>query len=135
MSGDVVEKLRLAQDMLSHAVAPGDAASVLERALDVLLEELARRKFSATEDPRPGRPTAEGSRAIPAAVKREVWIRDLGRCTFVSVSGHRCEERRLVQFHHLHPWAMGGPSTAENIVLLCAAHNQYAAELDYGIRT
>jgi hypothetical protein len=134
MSGEAVEKLRLAEDMLSHAVPAGDAAAVLERALDALLEELARRKFSATEDPRPGRAPADGSRTIPAAVKREVWIRDLGRCTFVSVSGHRCEERRLVQFHHLHPFGLGGPSTAENIVLLCAAHNQYAAELDYGQR-
>jgi hypothetical protein len=134
ISGDAVEKLELAQDLLSHAVPSGDAAAVLERALDVLLEDLLRRKFAATEDPREGRATAAGSRHISAAVRRDVYLRDRGRCAFVGRSGHRCQERRFVEFHHRIPFALGGPSTAGNISLRCRSHNQYEAEIDFGRR-
>jgi hypothetical protein len=130
IGGEAVEKLRLAQDMLSHAVPVGDAAAVLERALDALLDQLARQRFSATEDPRGVRPAADGTRHIPAAVKRAVWIRDRGRCTYVGPTGHRCEERRYVQFQHQVPFTHGGPPTIDNIVLLCAAHNRLEAEKD-----
>jgi hypothetical protein len=130
ISGDAVEKLRLAQDMMSHSLSGGDVSGVLERALDALLEELARRRFAATDSPHAQEPGTEGARTLPAAVRREVWTRDLGRCTFVGTGGHRCEERRLVQFHHEIPFCHGGPATTANIRLLCAAHNRLEAEKD-----
>ena len=43
---------------------------------------------------------------------------------FVGITGHRCEER-LLEYHHLKPWIVGGEATAENIALRCHAHNQY----------
>jgi len=64
--------LRLAQDMLRHAIATGDPADTIKRALKVLLEDLARKKFAATKRPRASRGTAPGSRDIPAKVKRVV---------------------------------------------------------------
>jgi hypothetical protein len=63
-------------------------------------------------------------------VKREVWLRDRGRCTFVGPSGHRCRERRYVQFDHGIPFMHGGPPTAGNIRLLCAIHNRHEAAKD-----
>jgi hypothetical protein len=84
--------------MLSHAVPNGDDAAVLDRALTALLVELAKKKFADTR-PRKSRGCADDS-DISAAVKRVVWVRDRGRCTYVGSSGHRCEERRFVQFHH-----------------------------------
>jgi hypothetical protein len=39
------DKLRYAQDLLSHAVAPGDVAQVLDRALDLLIRRLESRRF------------------------------------------------------------------------------------------
>jgi hypothetical protein len=134
ISGAAVEKLELAQDLLSHALPSGDAAAVLERALDLLLEDLLRRKFAATDDPRDGRAPAAGSRHIPARVKREVFLRDRGRCAFVGRSGHRCRERRFLEFHHREPFAFGGPPTVENICLRCRTHNQHEAEADFGRR-
>jgi hypothetical protein len=130
LGGEAVEKLRLAQDMLSHVETAGDVAAVLERALDALLAELAPRRFAATGAPRNAATGTEGSRHIPAAVRREVWIRDLGRCTFVGSGGHRCEERRLVQFNHDIPFCHGGPATTGNVRLLCAAHNRLEAARD-----
>jgi hypothetical protein len=48
IGGDVLEKLRLAKDLLRHAIPSGDDAAILDRALTVLLAELARKKFAAT---------------------------------------------------------------------------------------
>src|SRR5207245_10361936 len=75
-SAETCAKLRLAQDMLRHAVPTGDTAQIIDRALTVLLEELARRKFAATERPRASRGAAPGSRYVAAKVRRAVWIRD-----------------------------------------------------------
>jgi hypothetical protein len=87
------DKLRYAQDLLGHAVPSGDVAQVLDRALDALIHKLERRKFAAAARPRPGRRSAN-PRHVPAAVRRAVWQRDRGQCSFVSASGHRCEARR-----------------------------------------
>ncbi|HXC52161.1 MAG TPA: hypothetical protein VN634_14840 [Candidatus Limnocylindrales bacterium] len=72
------------------------------------------------------------SRTIPAAVRREVWQRDSGRCCYVDGRGRRCRETGNIEFHHKAPFAMGGPPTPGNIELRCAAHNQYQADLDFG---
>jgi hypothetical protein len=125
IGGDTLEKLRLAKDMLSHAIPSGDDAAVLDRALTALLVHLARKKFADTPKPRPSRGTNPRARAIPAAVKRAVWVRDLGRCAFIGTSGHRCNERRFVEFHHVDPHALGGEATVDNIALRCRRHNDY----------
>jgi hypothetical protein len=132
VGGETVEKLRLAKDMLRHAEPAGDDAAVLERALTALLADLARKKFAAASNPRPPRGTASGSRHIPAEVKREVWLRDLGRCAFVGTGGRRCGERGFVEFHHVEPHAAGGEPTVGNIELRCRRHNDYEARTYFG---
>ena len=47
IGAETLEKLRLAKDMLRHAVPSGDEAAILDRALTVLLADLARRKYAA----------------------------------------------------------------------------------------
>ncbi|HEY6865810.1 MAG TPA: HNH endonuclease, partial [Candidatus Eisenbacteria bacterium] len=69
---------------------------------------------------------------IPAEVKREVWERDRGRCTFVSAAGRRCAARTRLEFDHVEPVARGGQATVSGIRLRCRAHNQYAAECAFG---
>lgn len=128
------EKLRCAQDLLRHAVPSGDTAEVIDRALTVLLDDLARKKFAATDRPRASQGQAEASRHVPAGVKRAVWVRDAGRCAFVAESGRRCEARGFLEFHHVEPYARGGQPTIANIELRCAAHNAYEAELQFGPR-
>jgi hypothetical protein len=129
------EKLRLAQDLLRHAIPNGDLAQIFDRALTALLEDLAKKKIAATDRPRPSKPTSPGSRHIPAAVKRAVWIRDGGRCAFVAPSGRRCSERSFLEFHHVVPYAAGGEATTENIQVRCRVHNAYEADLFFGPRT
>jgi hypothetical protein len=132
IGGDTLEKLRLAKDLLRHAVPSGDEAVILDRALSALLEDLAQKKFAATEKGRPSPGPAPGSRHIPAEVKRAVWLRDLGRCAFVAEGGRRCAERAFLEFHHVQPYALGGAATARNIQLRCRAHNRYEARLCFG---
>jgi len=127
IGGETLERLRLAKDMLRHAVPSGDDAAILDRALTALLADLARKKFAVTEAPRPSRGTAPGSRHVPAEVRRAVFLRDLGRCSFVGTDGRRCQERGFLEFHHLRPYAVGGEATVENIQLRCRRHNDYEA--------
>jgi hypothetical protein len=127
------ERLRRAQQLLGHQIPPGDLAGVLDRALESLLRELEKRRFAAAIAPRADarRPRA-GSRHVPAAVKRAVWARDGGRCTFVSETGRRCEARERLEFDHVEPFACGGRATLSGIRLRCRSHNQYAAERAFG---
>jgi len=129
IGGSTLEKLRLAKDMLRHAIPSGDDAAILDRAFTALLADLARSKFAAAESPQPLRATAPGSRHVPAEVKRAVWLRDLGRCAFVGTDGRRCNERAFVEFHHVQPYAAGGEATVENVQLRCRRHNDYEARV------
>jgi hypothetical protein len=134
VSAKTCEKLRLAQALLRHVIPDGDAGAIFDRALTVLLDDLARKKLAATERPHPSRGTAPGSRHIPADVKRAVWTRDGGRCAFVSAGGHRCGERGFLEYHHIVPFAAGGEATVGNISLRCRAHNAHEADLFFGPR-
>jgi hypothetical protein len=131
-SEETRDRLRHAQDLLSHAIPNGDIAQVVDRALILLIKDLERRKFGATDRPRDGRVASEDSNYIPAAVKREVMARDGSRCRFVAADGHRCGATRLLQFHHVIPRAVGGPTTAANIELRCRAHNGYEVDRYFG---
>jgi hypothetical protein len=126
--GATVAKLRHAQDLMRHAIPGGDTAEIFDRALSALIAGQARRKFGATERPRGSRPMKKGSRDVPAAVKRAVWMRDGGQCSFAGHGGHRCEARGFLEFHHLSPFAAGGGASVENIALRCRAHNQYESD-------
>jgi hypothetical protein len=128
------EKLRFAQDMLRREIPDGDPGAIFDRALTLLLDEVARTKMAATAAPGPDRITSPGSRHIPAAVKRAVWFRDRGQCAFVSRQGRRCQQRSFLELHHLQPFALGGEATVGNIALRCRAHNAHEAELVFGER-
>ncbi|HEY2954776.1 MAG TPA: hypothetical protein VGK89_05965, partial [Candidatus Eisenbacteria bacterium] len=124
------DKLEYAKALLGHTCS-GEFPEVLDRALDALIAQLEKQKFAATTRPRPERSSAD-PRHIPAAVKRAVWERDGGQCTFVSEGGHRCGSRKRLEFDHLDPVARGGEATVEGIRLRCRAHNQYEAECAFG---
>ncbi len=130
---ETLEKLRRAQDLLRHSIPNGDPAAIFDRALTLLLAELDRTRLASTKRPRASRTILSSSRNIPAAVKRSVWARDAGRCAFVGATG-RCTETGFLEFHHVVPYARGGPAVVENIELRCSAHNAYEAELYFGVR-
>jgi len=125
-------KLQEAKDLLSHSVPSGSALAIFDRALDALIEKAAKKKYAACSKPRLPRPRSDLERSIPAEVRRVIWERDGGKCTFRSESDRRCSSRRLVEYDHIVPIARGGQSTVENLRLRCRAHNQYEAEQAFG---
>ena len=76
-------------------------------------------------------PSSAG-RHLPAALRRSVAQRDGGRCTYVDSRGVRCRETARLEFHHEHAHARGGATSVANIMLRCRAHNDLAAEHDFG---
>jgi hypothetical protein len=126
------EKLRRVQELLRREIPDGDPGAIFDRALTLLLEDVARKRLAATSKPRLGVAAATRSRHIPARVRRDVWMRDGGRCAFVGPNGRRCAERAFLEFHHREPHAIGGEATAANISLRCRPHNAYEAELVFG---
>src|SRR5262249_61658234 len=126
------ENRRRPQALPRHAVPTGDPAEVIDRALTLLLKDLARKKFAATDRPRASRGTRPGSRSMPAEVRRAKALDDHRRCGFIGKGGRRCNERAFVEFHHLEPYGVGGPATVANIALRCRAHNQHEADMFYG---
>ena len=139
-SAELHDQLERLKALMRSEVPDGDIAAIIQRAVAEKLERLEARRFAKTATPRKATPRKEvshgdnsrPSRYIPAAVRRAVRARDAGRCRFVDEQGRRCSERQRLEFHHRHPYGMGGDHSHENISLLCPAHNLYLAELDYG---
>ena len=159
-SPQLKEKLEQARDLLSHVNPSGDLATVIERALDLLLERTLKQRFAQTAqtkqpraeryadlaNPKTAANTAENSKTAPGAprqrrtrrghianaTKRVIAARDDLRCTFVGSDGQRCNATRFTQIHHEEPWARGGEESPRNLRILCAAHNHLLAERDFG---
>jgi len=139
-SAELQRKLERLQALMGSKGRDGDLATVIEQAVTEKLERLEAHRFVRSKAPRKGPakpdPTqttpSPTSRHIPAAVQRTVRERDGGRCRYVDDHGRRCKERDHLQFHHRHPFGLGGDHSVENIRLMCRAHNAYLAECDYG---
>ncbi len=125
--------------------APGKSLGELHlQAMKLLVAALEKQKFAITERPRKkasASPGQAGSRApaprqrgrhIPAEVRRAVFARDGGRCSYVDERGERCRETHDLELHHRQPFGKHGAHTVENVTLHCSAHNALAAELDFG---
>jgi 5-methylcytosine-specific restriction endonuclease McrA len=98
--------------------------------LKMLAKTYIEKKHPAREPKRKITAKTEGmSRYIPAYIRREVWARDKGKCTYPN-----CNSKHLIQHDHIIPVAMGGPTTVENLRLTCHAHNQRAAIEKLGFR-
>jgi 5-methylcytosine-specific restriction endonuclease McrA len=149
------DQLEQARDLLRHANPSGDFGPILARALELLIADLLRRRFgagacrkAASARPKPSasqapvRPMDEtlvpaasvepsGSH-IPRAARRAVLERDGLACTWRDADGKRCGSRAWLEIDHRHPRGKGGGSEPENLRILCRAHNDLAAEHEYG---
>ncbi|MBE7483275.1 MAG: IS4 family transposase [Polyangiaceae bacterium] len=139
------DKLEQARALLSHTVPSGDLATILERALDLLIERETKRRAGAGK-PRKRRETKPGSRHVPVEVQRAVRERDGDQCTFTDAEGRRCSANRqsgraggapspdangrealtrgktlnateFLTIEHIDPFAKGGPTTVDNCCL------------------
>jgi hypothetical protein len=113
----VDHKLHLEEPCANHEVAPHAAESPMVS---------AERRSANLESPR------QRGRYVPFEVRRAVFERDGNRCAYVDSRGERCRETSRLEFHHHEPFARGGPTTFDNLLVYCATHNPLAAEDDFG---
>jgi hypothetical protein len=107
--------LKKARSGQSHVQPGATDEQVLTAALELLIEKQEKRKAS-----------------VPAKVKREVRVRDGGKCQWPIDSGGICGSTLRLEIDHVIPRGRGGPSTVENCRLACKAHNLEAARQVYG---
>ena len=132
---ELLRKLTRIKVLLGHRLPMGNWADVINQLCDETLERIdplvkAKRalerseKHAEVESPRTG--AAKSSRlAIPTAIRNRIWHRDGGRCVYIdSKSGVRCNSTLRIEIDHIRPVALGGDNSAENLRLLCRAHNQ-----------
>lgn len=133
----LVEQVR---SIASHRLPPN---ATLEQVFALVMKEYVKRedpqkrhdRREAKKNPaRTIQRTAKSPRQISAPVRDGVFVRDKGRCTYVSANGHRCDSKHLLQIDHIKPVARGGASTIDNLRLLCAYHNRLEAERLMGTR-
>ncbi len=76
------------------------------------------------------------TRTIPLNLKREVWKRDQGRCTFIdSKTKRKCDSKVRLEFDHYKiPYAKGGAHATDNLRLVCRQHNTQNALHQFGRR-
>jgi 5-methylcytosine-specific restriction endonuclease McrA len=137
VSAELQQKLERLQALMGLQV---DLDAVIELAVTEKLERLERSRFGRRNAPRKDPVETQetqtnaspSSRHIPAAIQRAVRERDGDRCRYLDAQGRRCKERHWLQFHHRHPFGLGGEHSVKNIRLMCRAHNAYLAECDYG---
>jgi len=68
------------------------------------------------------------TRAIPTAIRRALWIRDQG-CRFPG-----CANDRFLHGHHVQHWLHGGPTSLENLLLICSFHHRQIHEGGFSLR-
>jgi 5-methylcytosine-specific restriction endonuclease McrA len=139
---ELVEKFERAKLLLSSGNPKITFAEVIEALVDEYLDRHspAARQERRDSRKRPASPDsrrrewkgATQSRHVPNDVRDEVFVRDEGQCTYVAPDGVRCQSKHGLQVDHIMPYATGGGHNAENLRLLCAAHNRRAAEKTMG---
>ena len=96
----------------------------------MLIADLEKKRFGQTSRPAKQRPAKRGH--VTNATKRAVVERDGLRCTFRDEQGNRCTGRAYLQFEHRQPLGKGGGSGEGDVTVYCAAHNELAAEREFG---
>jgi hypothetical protein len=99
------------------------------------LADLALKKLDPTESMQSANAELAQSetKSVSRPVKRFVFRRDRGQCTYVEhTSGRRCTSRSFLELDHIVPPIKGGSNDPNNLRVRCRAHNQLAALHLYG---
>ncbi|MEP7117972.1 MAG: DUF222 domain-containing protein, partial [Acidobacteriota bacterium] len=73
-----------------------------------------------------GRDAGRRTRTVPASIRRAVAARDR-TCRFPGCTSRRCDA------HHIEHWADGGPTSLDNLVLLCRRHHRAVHEGGFAV--
>lgn len=102
-----MEKLSRVREIASHSNFGASVAELIE----VIADEFLKRKDPLQREVKPRSPRPLASHGAEG-----------------SNSGHRCGSRYLPEIDHVLPVVLGGTNEAENLRLLCRAHNGLMAK-------
>jgi hypothetical protein len=126
---ELKEKLDQLRLQFSHVNPEMSYIALLEHLCDKALPKV---KPQSTATPALEVKVEPQGRHIPAVMKREVWERDGGCCSFTDANtGKRCGSKFQLQYDHIEPYALGGKTVLENLRILCAQHNRWRSEKTY----
>ena len=129
---ETTKLLERARAVMRHKFPLASFEDIVKEALKLLLKERDPALKLKLEKEDAKRVLTDGRR-IPYWVRRKVWRRDGGRCSYIAPNGLRCESKSWLEFDHIKPYAIGGRSDdPENVRLLCRAHNQFEAVQAFG---
>ena len=131
VSDELLAKLDQLKALWSHSNPNMTDLELIEKMADLCLKKVdpARKSLRKASGKNSRRVPDVEKRYITAAVKKEVWLRDRGKCTYPG-----CNSKHLLQYDHIAPYSVGGLSTPENLRLRCQAHNIRAAVEHFGLR-
>ena len=140
---ETLQALDRLKEIWSHSEPNASYADLIKRAVSEAVEKHdpvkkaerseAKAQKAAAKDLAETKSTPAPEPQKKSEVKRQVWLRDKGECTFVDPrTGEICGSRHFVEEDHILPKAMGGEYTLENVRLVCRAHNQRHAINCYG---
>jgi 5-methylcytosine-specific restriction endonuclease McrA len=140
MTPELKADLERLRELRSHVHRGGALAPLLHEAVRCALEHYGKRVGTVVpkraRKPRPVAPAKPGvagkRKPIPLNVRRAVWARDGGQCTYVSPDGKRCDCRWQLELDHIDPASKDREPTVDDLRLRSRAHNILAAEEHYG---
>jgi len=115
--------LAISVDLATLSKEPGSMAAELEWSLPIPAETARRLACDAAITPVIDGEADHTSRVLPGATRRALVARDKG-CRF---PGCDCPPA-WTDAHHIKHWADGGPTTLDNLVLLCRRHHRLVHE-------
>ncbi len=115
--------LAVSVDMATLSKEPGSIAAELEWSQPIPAETARRLACDAAITPIIDGEADRTSRVVPGATRRALIARDKG-CRF---PGCDCPPA-WTDAHHVKHWADGGPTTLDNLILLCRRHHRLVHE-------
>jgi 5-methylcytosine-specific restriction endonuclease McrA len=89
---------------------------------DIQLHDPMARKVTPRKKTTPPAELKTHSRYVRIGDETRVWQKANAQCEFIDpLTGKRCEATHYLELDHIIPFALGGPTTTENLRLLCSS--------------
>ncbi|WP_168196665.1 HNH endonuclease [Bdellovibrio sp. ZAP7] len=137
LSKEAFEKIKYAQELLSHAVTTQD----LGQFLAYLSEKVIRQKTGFKNQNRKSS-TSDGISTATVAARKTPALKNVKQlrhqqqcCQYIDPdTGRRCESKWLPQVDHKQSRWAGGNHQLENLQILCAGHNRLKYRKENGVK-
>ena len=120
-----LSKLEQIKSLRAHKNPNMSYADLIEDMSDYMLKKIDLSRATPMKKTKAPARSEVVSRYIPSHIKRAVWQRDQGQCTYRSeLNQQRCGSKHLLQIDHIIQFSQGGPNSMTNLRLLCHAHHR-----------